>query len=208
MFGNTKGKNTEGLSIPALGPGIYSGYSLNKVELTQTTKQDGSQGKDILVFHFDGPQGPHQYTEFDVDPTDAKAESKRDNMSVRITHIMTKFIPKDQADAIGGADFKSYAANVVAALNPAITSQVKTLEIKVLGNVYNGKATSNFPGYPPFIAKVGAPDYKPLSFSDRERKANQEYNNFLSATPDNDASASSPATSSTTASGAPVDNDF
>lgn len=202
MFGNTKGKNTEGLSIATLGPGIYQGYSLLKVEFTKTTKGDGTEGKNIITFLFDGPQGPHQHTEFE--PTDAdatKLASKSENLSKRVTHIMTKFVPQEVADAVSGADFASYAQAVVATLNPAVTAPVKDLEIKVLGSVYDGKATSAIPGYPPFIARKSQASYKPLNLTDRERKGNAEYASFHSASPDNDSTP-------TTSSNSNVDADF
>lgn len=205
MYGNTAGKNTEGLSIPSLGPGLYSNYSLKEVKAEKTTKGDGTEGKNIITFLFDGPQGPHQHTEYEVETSDVKFQSKSENLSKRVTHIMSKFIPRAQADAVSGNTFEEYARNVANTLNVNVISQVKDLDIKVTGQVYNGKATAGFPGYPPFVARKSSTDFKPLSLTDRERRDNEAYNNFLSASPDNDTTSS---TSSSSPSGSPIDSDF
>lgn len=188
MYGQIEGGSYEGLSIASLEPGIYEDASLVKVEVTKTTKQDGSEGKNIITFLFSTPKGDHQHTEYEVDPTDAKAQSKMQNLSKRIGHIATKFVSEDVVKNIKATSFVDYGNQIANLLNAACGA-VKDLEIKIVGNVYNGKATSGFTGYPPFISRKSSPSYKRLTFSANENKSNGEYKAHSAAAPDNDAIA-------------------
>lgn len=199
MFKPQAGTNYDGLSIASLAPGIYKDYELKEIKFENTTKADGSAGKEILTFLFDGPQGPHQHTEYEIASDDPKVESKSANLFKRVGHIMSKFVPRATVDSFGGGDFKTLSNWVVNTLNP-VKAGVK-VEIKVLGNVYNGEARSNFPGYPPFIARTGASDYKPLAFSANENTENRKYAEFQNATPDTEQDV-------TSSGGGKVDTDF
>lgn len=188
-YGIKQGADTEGLSIASLPPGIYKEMVLKTVKAEKTTKNDGTQGKNIITFLFDGPQGAHQHTEFEVSDTDPKADSKKANLSKRVSHIMTKFIPKTAIESVMHENFEGYAAWVAATLNPSVTAN-KKVEIKIIGSVYNGEARSNFPGYVPFVANPAQSEYKPLSFSANEIKSNDEYFNHVSGSPDTESSPS------------------
>lgn len=188
MYGQIEGNGYEGLSIASLEPGIYENVTLKEVKAERTTKGDGTEGKNILTFLFSTPKGEHQHTEYEVDPTDAKADSKMKNLSKRVGHIMTKFVAEEVVKGITASSFQEYATKVAQILNP-IAPSVKDLEIKIVGNVYNGKATSNFPGYVPFISRKSGASYKRLQFSANENSQNKEYTNFSSASPDNDTVA-------------------
>lgn len=203
-YGAAAGTNYDGLSIASLPPGIYEGYELKEVKKEKTTKSDGTTGKNILTFLFDGPKGPHQHTEYEVDATDEKKDSKEVNAFKRVAHIITKFVPRTVVDNATFNTFEEFATFVVNTLNPSVTNGVK-LNIKVMGNVYNGEARSSFPGYPPFIARPGHTDYKPLFFSDKENAENNKYYNHVNnATPDREQNTAS----SVSSTGARVDTDF
>ena len=204
-YGAQAGTNYDGLSIASLAPGIYEGYELKEVKLERTTKADGTQGKQILTFLFDGPKGPHQHTEYEVDDADAtKKASKEANVFKRVAHIATKYVNRSVVDSANFNTFAELGQFIVNTLSPVIKG-VK-VNIKVMGNVYNGEAKSSFAGYPPFISRPGAADYKPLFFSDRENAENAKYFNHVnSATPDKEQSTASSTSAST---GAKVDSDF
>jgi len=204
MFGAKKGTNYEGLSIPSLEPGIHS-VELVEVKKEKTTKASGEEGRTILTFLYKTPEGlMHQQTEYDVLPTDKEPEKKADQMVARVGHIMTKFISRDIVDANSATDFNSYADWVVASLGSAYKG-IKDLELKIVGNVYDGKASTQIPLFPPYLARKSATGYKPLSFDAYQNKQNSTYNNFMNAKPDTEHNN---VTSSSTASGAPVDSDF
>lgn len=203
-YGASAGTNYDGLSIASLAPGIYENYELSEVKSERTTKADGTTGKQILTFLFDGPNGQHQHTEYEVDVTDAKRESKEANLFKRVAHIMTKYVTRQVVDAGNFSNFTDLANWVVATLAPQTFKGVK-VSIKVLGNVYNGEARANFPGYPPFIARPGHAEYKQLFFSDRENAENGRYFNHVNnATPDQEQNTST----SSTPTGGKVDTDF
>jgi hypothetical protein len=202
-FGAKQGTNYEGLSIASLPPGIYKNVEIVNVELTKTTKSDGSEGKDILTILFRTPEGDHQHTEFDIDPTDAKYDSKSDNLVKRGGHILTKFVSDEAVATNNATDFKSYAQWFINTLGQHFRG-VKTLELKITGSVYNKEAKSAIPGYPPFIARTDHPKYKPLSFSARENQDNQAYFKHVNAAPDPDGDLST----SNSSDGRKYDTDF
>lgn len=195
-YGAKAGTNYEGIQIASLPPGIYKNYELVDVKSDQATKQDGSIGKSILTFIFDGAEGPFQHTEWEVDATDSKFEEKSDNQVKRIGHILSKFISKEIIDANNATDWASYKAWVMTALGSAYKG-VK-VDFKVIGNVYQGKATSDFPNYLGFIVKAA----EPISFSASEIAANAAYAKATAATPDSESGAVP------VQGGGPVTNDF
>lgn len=202
MYGLKAGsENLDGISIPSLAPGIYKDYELKEVKFDNTTKGDGTKGKQIITFLFDGPQGSHQHTEYEVDPNDAKAESKGANLFKRVGHIMSKYVDKNLILSQKFTDFATLGNWVVNTLNPVKTG-VK-VEIKVMGNVYNGEARAAFPGYPPFIARPGHAEYKSLAMTANENAENKKYHDHLNATPDTEQS-----TATSTSGGQAIDSDF
>ena len=207
-YGASKSGNYDGFSIAALAPGIYKGASLDKVELTKATKADGTEGKSIIVFHFNTPEGPHQHTEWDVlDSDSGDVEKKRDNVVKRIEHILHQFVPANVIESNIATSFEQLGQWAITVLNGK-TAGVKDLELKIIGNVYNGRATSGFPNYVGFIARASRPTYKPLSFSPREVAANKEYNDFNNSTPDADAATSGTPSAPGLPGSANIDPDF
>lgn len=204
MFGANKGTNYEGLSIPSLSPGIHE-VELIDVKKEKTTRATGEQGKTILTFTYKKADGTmHQHTEYDVLPTDKDAEKKAKEMTTRVGHVMTKFISKDIVDANASTTFEAYADWVIASLGGSFKG-VKDLELKIVGNVYEGKATTQVPLFPPFLARKSSPTYKGLAFDAYQNGQNAKYAAFHNATPD---AESGNTASSTTSSGARIDADF
>lgn len=209
-FGASKSGNYDGgLSIPSLPPGIYHDVELEKVEFTKSTKKDGENGKNILTFLFKTPQGYYQRTEWEVLSEDKDAEKKAANLVKRVEHIMRQFVGVDVIESNPSTTFEQYGNWVVNILSPVIKG-VKDLEIKIIGNVWNGKATSDFPNYVGFIARKMRKTYKPLSFSAQEIAANKEYIDFISSRPDteNEGSTSGPSQEGFNSSAPASDPDF
>lgn len=173
MFGTSAEVNYDGISIPSLEPGKYENCTLDDVTFGKTTKGDGTEGKEIITFKFKTPEGMlHQKTEYAVTTADDKWESKIKNMQKRIGHIMSKFVPKDRL-VQQSETFAAYGQWVVATLKSVAFKDVK-VDILITGSVYQGKATSDFTGYPPFIAKAG----DPLQFDNTGLDNNKKYYAF------------------------------
>lgn len=191
LFGTKAAEaNYDGLSIPALDPAKYEKVKLTNVVFEKLKKQDGSEGKWAIKFFFTTPEGlVHQHTEYEIVPNvDDKWESKLKNEQIRIGHIMSKFIPKDQLSQ-ESETYEAYGNWVVAKLNSVPYKEVE-LDMLVTGNVYGGKATSAFTGYPPFLAKHG----ESLQFDNNGMAANKAYYAFKekqsgSATPDQESTS-------------------
>lgn len=184
MFATTAETNYDGLSIPNLNPGKYENCNLVKVEFGKTTKGDGTSGKQIITFTFSTPEGMlHQHTEYESLPGEKDSEKKTANMLKRIGHIMSKFVPKERLTQ-QSATFADYGNWVVSTLT-SVGYKDQKVDLLLTGNVYQGKATSNFTGYPPFIAKHG----DTLQFDNNGLKANKEWQAFedkKTARPDQD----------------------
>lgn len=182
MFGAKATDNYDGFQIASLAPGIYKNYELKDVKKELTTKADGTNGKRILTFLFDGAEGPFQHTEFDILPTDTGAEKKAENMVKRIGHILSKYISKDVIKANTAETFEELCDWAMTSLGNAYVG-VK-VDFKIVGNTYNNKNTSGFPGYLPFIVKAG----EPISFDNNQQLANKKYLETANAanTPDSE----------------------
>lgn len=173
MYNTSAGTNFDGLSIPSLLPNKYTNVKLIEVKQGKSTKKDGAEGKNIITFLFQTEDGQqHQHTEWDIDASDAKAADKAKNMTIRIGHILSKFLPKDRLVSNANS-FLDYSNWVMSMINSVDYKNVP-VDILVTGNVYQKKATSAFTGFPPFIAKHG----EPLNFSNNQLLDNQKYYAF------------------------------
>lgn len=207
MFAAKKGTNYDGLNIPTLPPAIYKGGELKDVKKDRTTPKDGGEGTAILTYTLEFPEGSHQVTEYDIKADAKDAEKKADNMVKRLGHVLRQFgIPQETIDANSSTTFTQLQDWFMSTLGQAHVG-VKSLELKVVGSVYNGTAKSEIPGYIPFLANTARQGYKPLSFSASEISNNNAYKNHTNATPDAESSGSgNPSTGLTPNSG--VDTDF
>lgn len=198
QFAAKAGTNYDGLNIPTLPPGIYKNCKLIDMKKDVTTPSGGGEGTKILSWTAEAPEGLHQHTEYDIKADDPKAQSKSDSMTKRIGHLLRQFnIPQATIDAMPvQPDFESYCNWVMATLGQSYVGV--TFELKVVGNVYNGKATSDIPGYIPYMASGNA-GTKSLSFSASEVRQNQDYNTFQSSAnkPDVETTGAVPATRDT-----------
>lgn len=192
MFGTTAEENYDGLSIPSLAPGKYEGCTLEDIKAESLVKATGEIGKFAIKFFFKTADGSmHQHTEYELKADEKDAEKKSKNLTKRVGHIMSKFVPKDRLSQNSGS-FVEYANWVVATLKSVQFKDVK-VDILVVGNVWNGKATAGFSGYPPFIAVSG----ESLQFDTTATAANKAYEAHMAkqtgAQPDQESGASNPA---------------
>ena len=190
-FTSDNAVNYDGISTPTLPPEKYSG-ELTSVKLERPTNDAGEALKRRIIFTYKTDTGQnHTHIEYDIDPEDAKAESKAENLVKRIGHIMSKFLSKE-ALVQNNQSFSDYGKWVLSSLEGKYKG-VK-IDFITVGNVWNGKATSGFPGYPPFMVLTG----QPLGFDNNHTRSNKEYESFMNST------IQAPATDEPTATDATV----
>lgn len=167
--------------LPILAPGIYQRFRLAKWSIGPVKKQDGSEGKKVITFTFKGKYtkgaseyvGEYQHTEWETD--DAK---KATNLVKRVSHILDALgVPEEKILSNKTTTFDDYMAWVNDILIDHKPNLPKALvDIKIVGNVYNGKKTSGFTPYLGFICTSGT---KELRFSSQEETANLQYSTFV-----------------------------
>lgn len=174
MFGTVAQDNYDGLNIPTLDPAKYEGVVLESVVCERLVKQTGEEGKWAIKFTFKTTDGQrHQHTEYELGTADgAEFAKKWANQQKRVGHIVSKFIAdKNALTNPNLATWDAYGTFVVGLLKQVPNYNTIPLDILVVGNVYKGKATSGFAGYPPFIANAG----KPLDFDNNGKAANEAF---------------------------------
>jgi len=135
--------------------GITANVTLESITF-ESPRKDGT-GDKVLIFTFRGPEGEvYRHIEWDVQDGD---EKKLENMAKRIKHILTKFIPEEQA-VLHGNTYEEFANGVIKLLNK--NNVGKSVAIKL---VYNDKNNLQFTKYLGFIAK----EAKDLSISKTEK---------------------------------------
>ena len=135
--------------------GITSGVTLEAITF-ESPRKDGT-GDKVLIFTFRGPEGEvYRHIEWDVQYGD---EKKLVNMAKRIKHILTKFIPEEQA-VLHGNSYEEFANGVIKLLGN--NNVGKSVSIKL---VYNDKNNLQFTKYLGFIAK----EAKDLSIGKNEK---------------------------------------
>lgn len=164
--------NYEGNNIPSLPIGIYDNATLVGGKLEKPVKDDGTVLTERITISFKTAEGqPYEKSELKPDESTADFESKSDNMTKRIGHILSKFYPKEQL-VQANTSWEAYSAWALALLNNA--NKAQKVKFAIIGSVYDGKARTGFPNYPPFIVKAGAD----LSFDANALKGNAEYEAF------------------------------
>lgn len=160
---------------PSLEPGIYTGNLVRVEQKEIEGKEDRSYN--VLSFLFRNTDG-NEHEHYEWMPQADTDTGKIENMLARIKHVMKRFVPEEINAIESGqreANFQDWNALcrwVISTLDPKLKdTQVR---FKIVGNVYNGNASSGFPGYPNFLARAG----EDMSFSKRERENNQAYERF------------------------------
>jgi hypothetical protein len=134
--------------------GINDNVVFNGVE-----KKTDKNGKSYLSFKFsDSLENELTHNEFDINPdyvTPKEGESKEDavarrinNMLIRIKHICTQFVPKDQF-VVSGESFDELCTNLCNTMANANTHTPVRLKV-----IYDYKDYSSVPNYAPFIESM------------------------------------------------------
>lgn len=186
-FTTSADTNYEGNSLPVLSIGTYDNASLVSAKFETGLKKDNGEAlKDRISIFFKTAEGqPFTYSE--VRPEDSE---KEDKMVIRIGHVLSKFYEKSQL-VQNNSTFDTYANWAVSMLNNAVPKNQKVKFI-IVGSVYEGKARTGLPKYPPFIVKAG----EDLGFDNNALKSNAEYYAHT-ATPTPDASGNTGVSSGT-----------
>jgi len=139
-------------------PGIHSGVELESVEF-KSPKKDGS-GDPSLMFNFKGANGEtFRHIEWAVGEQATDVEKSQQSLAKRVKHIITKFIPEEQA-VLAGNSYAEFAQGVINLIGD--NNKGKKVAIKL---VYNDKGNLIFTKYVGFIAL----DAKDLRIGDKER---------------------------------------
>jgi|688.fasta_scaffold307158_3 hypothetical protein len=139
-------------------PGIHSGVELESVEF-KSPKKDGS-GDPSLMFNFKGANGEtFRHIEWAVGEQATDVEKSQQSLAKRVKHIITKFIPEEQA-VLSGNSYAEFAKGVINLIGD--NNKGKKVAIKL---VYNDKGNLVFTKYVGFIAL----DAKDLRIGDKER---------------------------------------
>lgn len=144
------GSDTQGDSVLRLQtPGIYKA-SLQSVEVKNIERKDGTiAAEKALVFSFNTTDGSFQHIEYQ--PNDKSTDKSIENLKKRVKHIMLRFMSEEQTHMTAN-NWDEYTAAIISKMNAAGYTE-KDVWIKVIGNVYQGKANLQFPKYLGFISE-------------------------------------------------------
>ena len=127
-------------------PGINANVELVSVKY-ESPRKDGT-GDKALLFDFKGPNGEtHRHVEFAVGERATDPAKSAESLSKRVKHIVTKFIPEEEA-VLTGNTFEEFCNGVIALLDGKTAG--KKVAIKLL---YDKKDNLSFTRYVGFIAK-------------------------------------------------------
>lgn len=140
------------------------GYLVN-VEATQVEREEDKKMVNVLYFTFRDKTNKIQYrhTEWEVEPTEDKAEVKMERLNGRIKHLFETYaeVPEKGIGA-GAKDFKGYFSAIEKQFNTTGDDKkpiyTKTDSVWILMTYYNGRL--GFPLFPNFIEKTNK-DNKP-----------------------------------------------
>lgn len=180
MFKATKEATTETsvnyLNKPYCGPAEVTNIELKEIA--------GSDNNFVVTFSLLGediegrPVTGSIYNRTEWAPDANTAEDKVQNAVGRIAYFAAKFVPEEEVLAIEGQNWRDYCSKIMQLLTKYEVVG-KGANIKVIGNVYNGKARVASPKYPGWIYTDGTMP----SFSNKEIDANREYMQAINSAP-------------------------
>lgn len=172
----TRETSTNYLNMPYLGSATVKDIKLEEINNTENcfVVYLETHGEDIKGNSVNG--FIHNRTEWAPDENTDQEKVKK--AIDRIAYFVAKFAPEEEVLAVEGTNWRDYCSKMIQLLNKynAIGTEAN---IKVIGNVYNGKASVQTPKYPGWIYTDGSMP----AFSKSELAANREYLAALSATP-------------------------
>jgi len=175
-------------------PGVHKGVKLVSVSNdSYTTNNDKYLENPLqLEFYKKEDETIYRHMHMELQPRESDEKSKTDNKVDRILYIVGK-ITQDNKE-ITGDTWEEFTSNVVKELEPFVNEKENRPELflKLVGNVYNGRANLQIPGYKGFLERVDSGSMPTVSKSEDQK--NQEYLNFGSGSPDKEESADLPDT--------------
>lgn len=164
------------LTMPYIGSGVITDIDLKEIAgqdnvLVTTFKLNG---EDVTGKSVKG--STHGRLDF---PPNLDDPDKVKKAVDRIGYFAMKFAPEEEVLGVNGSNWRDYCSKIIQLLNKheVIGAEVN---IKVVGNVYNGKARVATPMYPGWIY-VGE---ELPSFSKSELESNAEYMQVINSVPD------------------------
>lgn len=181
LGGSTEELNEGGLPGPSE-PGIYNAR-LDEISTEDFTSNSDEVFENPFRIFFtlkDSEGNEYQFSHMEFAPREDEDETKIQNKANRLLHLVKeitgrnmKFNDEEWTDAI---------EKVKKALDQYCGKNSPELCVKILGNVYNGKARLQIPGYLPFIKRKEESDR--LFISKNEKKKNEEYLKEIQDQPD------------------------
>lgn len=189
MFKATKEATTESsvnyLNKPYCGPAEVTNIELKEIA--------GSDNNFVVTFSLLGEDSEGKqvtgsiYNRTEWAPTADTADDKVQNAIGRIAYFAAKFVPEEEVLAVEGQNWRDYCSKIMQLLQKHEVTG-KGANIKVIGNVYNGKARVGSPKYAGWIYTDGTMP----SFSNKELEANREYIEAKNAAPSEAAASNIP----------------
>ena len=156
------------LDMPYIGPA-----NIQKIEIAEVNDTPNCFSVEFGNFTGTDIQGGSQagkiFNHTEWAPKDGESAEDTQKKIDRIVYICSKVAPKETLLAIQAANWVEYLNKVLVIVNQA-QYVGKTVYIKAMGNVWEGKPRVKFPGYRSFISVEND-----LTFSAKESAQNQEY---------------------------------
>lgn len=146
MYGFNQETKSESPVSKQFTAGIHSNVELESVTF-ESPRKDGT-GNPSLIFTFKGENGEiFRHIEWEVGEQATDPAKSAENLSKRVKHILTKFIPEDQAVLTGNnyAEFSKGVINLLGDKHKGVKVAIKLL--------YNQKNNLVFTKYLGFIGK-------------------------------------------------------
>lgn len=193
-FGGSTGEavKNDGSTYPAIKePGVHEVKLVSVTNESYTTNNDKYLENPLqLEFYKKEGETIYRHNHMELQPREEDEESKVNNKIDRILYIVGKITGQDKN--VQGETWKDFTDKVVSELKPYVENKSKRPELylKLIGNVYNGRANLQIPGYKGFLERKDSG--KMPTVSQKEQERNKEYINFNSGTPDKEESSDVP----------------
>lgn len=136
-------------------------YLVNVISNNEYEKKDGSKAPILQFIFVDKDKRQHMHTEWEVEQSDSKFETKKEGLDVRIAHIYSSIFGKVPVEGIGtdATSWADYFDKVAHAFNSRVTGEegAKKKYISTVALYYKltyYKQRANFPLSPNFLEKV------------------------------------------------------
>jgi hypothetical protein len=160
--------------------GIHSDVEIS--EITALTTEPNKQAKtfDVLDIIFINKKGEdHKLRIFnpDSDTDPVRVAKNQENASNTVAYLASKVAGEDKA--LDGSEIKSWKDFTKAAIKLIGDTSGKLFQLKICGNVWNGKASLTLPNYRGWLES--SQSSKTLAYTPSEMARNNEYKAFYAA---------------------------